>query len=91
MQCDLMWYVPNGPIEHQIDLRAVADRIDAAYVGVYGSVASGTDDADSDIDVLVVGNLSVVAAQTALKSVGRKHHKTVNVVVVTASELPRKL
>jgi predicted nucleotidyltransferase len=74
-----------------VDLRAVADRIDAAYIGVYGSVASGTDDADSDIDVLVVGDLSVVAAQTAFKSVGRKHQKTVNVVVVTAAELPRKL
>jgi predicted nucleotidyltransferase len=75
----------------RVDLRAVADRIDAAYVGVYGSVAAGTDAPDSDVDVLIVGDLSVVAAQTAFKSVGRKHRKAINVVVVPAFELPRKL
>lgn len=74
-----------------VDLRAVADRIDAVYVGVYGSVAAGTDDANSDIDVLVAGDLSGVAAQSAFKAVGRKHRKTVNVVAVTSAELARKL
>jgi uncharacterized protein len=74
-----------------IDLRAAADGIDAAYIGVYGSVASGTDDANSDVDVLIVGELSVVAAQAAFKAVGRKHRKTVNVLAVTAPELARKL
>jgi uncharacterized protein len=74
-----------------VDLRAVAGGIDAAYIGVYGSVAAGTDDASSDIDVLVVGDLSGVAAQTAFKAAGRKHRKIVNVVAVTASELAQKL
>ena len=74
-----------------VDLRAVASGIDAAYVGVYGSVAAGTDAVDSDIDVLVVGDLSGVAAQAAFKATGRKHRKTVNVVAVTASELVQKL
>jgi predicted nucleotidyltransferase len=74
-----------------VDLRAVADGIKAAYVGVFGSVAAGTDDAHSDIDVLIVGDLSVVAAQAAFKAVARKHRKTINVVVVRASELARKL
>jgi len=73
------------------DLRSVAAGIDAAYIGVYGSVAAGTDDADSDIDVLVVGDLSVVAAQAAFKAIGRKHRKTVNAVAVTAAELAKKL
>jgi hypothetical protein len=74
-----------------VDLRAVAGGIKAAYVGVYGSVAAGNDDVNSDIDVLVVGDLSGVAAQTAFKAAGRKHRKTVNVVAVTASELVQKL
>lgn len=74
-----------------VDLGIVAAGIDAAYIGVYGSVAAGTDDADSDIDVLVVGDLSVVAAQTAFKAIGRKHRKTVNVVAVTAAELAKNL
>jgi Nucleotidyltransferase domain len=74
-----------------VDLQAVASGIDAAYVGVYGSVAAGTDDANSDIDVLVVGDMSGVAAQTAFKAAGRKHRKTVNVIAVAASELAQKL
>jgi hypothetical protein len=73
------------------DLRAAADKVDADYVGVYGSVAAATDDAASDVDVLVVGKLSAVAAQTAFKPVGRKHHKTVNVVAVRVSQLKRQL
>lgn len=74
-----------------VDLRAVVSAIDAAYVGIYGSVAAGTEDVSSDIDVLVVGDLSGVAAQTAFKAVGRKHRKSINVVAVTASELGQKL
>jgi uncharacterized protein len=74
-----------------VDLRAAAQSINAAYVGVYGSVAAGTEDAQSDIDVLVVGRLSAVTAQAHFKAVGRQHHKTINVVVVTAAELARKL
>ncbi len=74
-----------------VDLRAVASGIDAAYVAVYGSVAAGTDDVNSDIDILVVGDLSGVAAQTAFKAAARKHRKTVNVVALTASEFVQKL
>ena len=74
-----------------VDLRNVASGIDAAYIGVFGSMAAGTDDDNSDIDVLVVGDLSGLAAQTAFKAAGRKHRKTVNVVAVTASELVQKL
>jgi uncharacterized protein len=74
-----------------VDLRTVASGMAASYVGVYGSMAAGTDDANSDIDVLVVGNLSAVAAQTAFKAVGRTHGKTVNVVAVSALELAQKL
>jgi len=74
-----------------VDLRTVAEAVDAVYIGVFGSVAAGTDDALSDIDILVVGNLNVVAAQTAFKAVGRKHRKPVNVVAVTVAELGEKL
>jgi DNA-binding MarR family transcriptional regulator len=75
-----------------VDLREVANSLSAAaYVGVYGSLASGTDDGNSDVDVLVVGKLSVVAAQTAFKSVARKHGKAINVVAVTARDLTQRL
>jgi predicted nucleotidyltransferase len=73
------------------DLRGVAEGLATSYVGVYGSFAAGTDEADSDIDVLIVGELSVVAAQAAFKAVGRKHRKQVNVVVVSAGDLRHHL
>lgn len=73
------------------DLRAVAERLAAAYVGVFGSYAAGTGDADSDVDVLVVGDLSAVAAQSAFKAVGRKHRKTVNVVAVSRPDFVHHL
>ncbi len=74
-----------------VDLREVASTLFAAYVGVYGSVAAGTDDGNSDVDVLVVGKLSAVAAQTAFKSVARKHGNAISVVAVTARELTQRL
>jgi hypothetical protein len=74
-----------------VDLQAAAHRVAAEYIGVFGSVAAGTDDAQSDVDVLIVGDLSTVAAQAAFKSVGRKHHKNINAVVVSASDLAIKL
>lgn len=74
-----------------VDLQAVASSIDAAYVGVFGSFAAGTADSSSDIDVLVVGTVSAVAAQTAFKAAARKHRKTINVVAVSAPEFARHL
>lgn len=74
-----------------VDLRAVAEGIQAAYIGVFGSVASGTDDSDSDVDVLVVGDISGVTAQAAFKAVGRKHRRSVNAVAVTQTELAKRL
>lgn len=74
-----------------LDLSDVANTLEASYVGIYGSVAAGTDDGSSDVDVLLIGNLSAMAAQTAFKGVGRKHGKTVNVVTLKAAELTQKL
>ena len=69
----------------------MADGIEAACIGVFGSVDAGTDDAHSDIDVFVVGNISAVAAQAAFKAVGRKYRKTVNVVAVKPKELASRV
>ena len=73
------------------DLRGVASGLDAEYVGIYGSMATGTDVADSDVDVLLVGEMGAVAAQAAFKALGRKHHKVINVVAVRAAQLPDRL
>jgi hypothetical protein len=73
------------------DLRAAAEGLRAAYVGVFGSVASGTDDSNSDVDVLVVGHISGVTAQAAFKAVGRKHRRTISAVTVTREDLAKGL
>ena len=73
------------------DSRAVADGIPASYIGVFGSFAAGTDDIESDVDVLVVGDINGVTAQAAFKAAGRKHHRSVNAVAVTQTELTRHL
>ena len=74
-----------------LDLRSAANGIAAKYICVFGSVAAGTDDAKSDLDVLIVADLTAVAAQLAFKAVGRKHRKTINVVAVTPSKFARHL
>jgi hypothetical protein len=73
------------------DLRKVAAGLDASYVGVFGSVASGTDDADSDLDILVVGDVTAVSSQAAFKTAGRKHRRIVNTIAVTKSEFANRL
>ena len=73
------------------DLRAVADGLQATYIGIFGSVAAGTDDMDSDVDVLVIGDISGVTAQAAFKAVGRKHRRSVNAVAVTPTALTAHL
>ncbi|SHN34769.1 nucleotidyltransferase domain-containing protein [Rhizobacter sp. OV335] len=73
------------------DLRTRAQTLAATYIAVFGSQAAGTADALSDVDVLVVGELSAVSAQAAFKPVGRQHHKSINVVVVSPPELALQL
>jgi DNA-binding transcriptional ArsR family regulator len=73
------------------DLRAAAQALEALYVGIFGSVAQGTDDAHSDVDVLVVGPASSVQAQAAFKAVGRKYRRTINTIAVTREQLTEHL
>lgn len=73
------------------ELSEVAQELDARYVCIFGSVAAGTDDAHSDVDVLVVGALSAVDAQVAFKAMSRKHGRKINAVAIQPVELPGKL
>jgi hypothetical protein len=72
------------------DLRAVADKI-AGDVAIFGSSASGTDTLDSDVDVLIIGAISQIAAQAAFKPVARRHKRPINVTVIEARELEGEL
>jgi len=58
---------------------------------IFGSAARGEERAESDIDVLVLGNdLSSIRINAALKPVGRKHHRDIRASVFSPAEF-RKL
>jgi predicted nucleotidyltransferase len=70
-------------------LAPLADRIRAAFV--YGSVASGTDRASSDIDLMVVGDkVDYADVFAALQKVEAELGRTVNPNVMTPTDWHRK-
>lgn len=72
----------------RLSLAPLADRIDAAFI--FGSMASGTENASSDIDLMVVGNASfadiVDATYEAQLALGRE----INPKVMSAREWQTK-
>jgi predicted nucleotidyltransferase len=70
-------------------LAPLAPKIELAFV--YGSVASGTETADSDIDLMIVGGISLDELLDALAPVERHLHRPVNPIIYTREDLERKL
>jgi len=54
---------------------------------IFGSVASGTDTAASDIDVIVIGDVSELRLNADLAPLGRKYGHKINAGVWTAGEI----
>jgi predicted nucleotidyltransferase len=69
-------------------LKPVAAKVATAFV--YGSIAAGSDEADSDIDLMVVGQVSpqdlALPLRRARESLGRE----INPTVYTPAEFERK-
>ncbi len=68
-----------------------ADRIDVAFV--FGSMASGRQTAGSDLDICVLGNVSLFEVVKALSSVQVTLRREINPIVMTAkkfSDLSKK-
>lgn len=70
-------------------LTRLADRINVAFV--HGSLARGEGKADSDVDVIVVGDVSFGEVATALHTAQEALHREVNPVVYSATEFRKKL
>lgn len=60
-------------------LAPLADRIDLAYI--YGSVASGQAEAESDVDVMIVGGVTLRDLATPLRRAGEQLARDVNATV----------
>ena len=71
-------------------LRPSANRINEAYV--YGSHARGEERADSDVDLMIVGSVSLRELSSALREAGRSLLRTINPSLYTlqAYEKERK-
>ncbi len=71
-------------------IRQVAQSLEGT-VAIYGSVASGEDRPQSDMDVLVIGPVSTIMAQAAFKPVARAHNRKINANAVTEEDLVSQL
>lgn len=72
---------------------AIVADIEAALPGsvqvavIFGSVARGEEEAQSDIDVLALGrDLSAIKISAALRPVGRRHRREISVTALSSEE-----
>ena len=68
----------------QENLGAISERIETAVV--FGSVASGRQSSDSDVDVLVLGDAKLIDVVSALSSVEQELRREINPVVMTTDD-----
>ena len=73
----------------QSALEPFADRIEQAYV--YGSHARGDERSDSDIDLMVVGTVTLRELSSSLREAGRVLNRTINPTVYTPDEYKQEL
>jgi predicted nucleotidyltransferase len=78
----------GAPAVLETALRSLRSKICCAFI--YGSVARGTAEADSDIDLFVVGKLGVADLLPGLKRAERALGRPVNPTIYPPSELARK-
>jgi predicted nucleotidyltransferase len=58
---------------------------------IYGSFAKGTETADSDVDLFIVGKVSLDALDTVLQRLEKKLGRTINYVVYNRKEFHEKV
>ncbi len=67
----------------------LTDRIEVAFI--FGSLARGTENEHSDIDLLVVGDVTFAEVVDAIRGAEEETRREVNAVVYTPAELAAKL
>jgi predicted nucleotidyltransferase len=70
-------------------LEPLGPRIKLAYI--YGSIAAGADRAESDIDLIVVGRVSLSEVVRAVSGVARSLGREINIRVMSVSEYRSRL
>jgi predicted nucleotidyltransferase len=72
-------------------LRAALEPSDVLAAVIYGSWAGGTRRPDSDIDVLVVGDVDLRELRRRVRPIGKTAGRTVDLTVLAADEFRRLL
>ncbi len=74
-------------------IAARLEELDAPVeaAAIFGSVARGTATAESDVDVLLISNISRLEAQAFFKPVGRKAGRPINVLTYSPEDWKRGL
>ncbi|MCK4571094.1 nucleotidyltransferase domain-containing protein [Candidatus Bipolaricaulota bacterium] len=70
-------------------LEPLQDRIEFAYI--YGSYATGTERPDSDVDLMVVGGLTLRELSSPIREAGRMIQRTVNPTLYSPREYAEEL
>ncbi len=70
-------------------LEPVSDRIEQAYI--YGSLARGDERPDSDVDLMIIGNVTLRELSPLLREAGRNLHRVINPTLYTPEEYEREL
>jgi predicted nucleotidyltransferase len=73
----------------QAALEPFAERIVQAYV--YGSHARGEERVDSDVDLMIVGSVSLRELSSALRDAGRSLRRTISPTLYTAAAYRKEL
>jgi predicted nucleotidyltransferase len=73
----------------QAALEPFAERIVQAYV--YGSHARGEERVDSDVDLMMVGSVSLRELSSSLREAGRSLRRTINPTLYTAEAYKKEL
>jgi predicted nucleotidyltransferase len=71
-------------------LRAALDSPDVQFAFVFGSVAAGTETAESDVDLMVIGSVSLRQLSKLLSGVATRIGREINPHVLTAEEFMRR-
>lgn len=93
---DDAFYEPLADLLHRSvgveeQLRATLDRPDVRAAVIYGSWSSGTRRPNSDIDVLVVGDVDLRELRRLVRPIGKEAGRTVDLTVLSDGELGQLL
>jgi predicted nucleotidyltransferase len=72
-------------------LRDALERPEVLAAAIYGSWASGTRRPNSDIDVIVIGDVDLRELRRRVRPIGKEAGRTIDLTVLSAKELQRLL